>query len=176
MKEDTHLKVDTAIHGLMYVADIIDNALLGEKRHLDAQRSEYHGPFALALNRVAEIADGAPIPDAEKARDDLLFLFGLLHHLPGGFYSLMWDVLARAHELLADMITEQEAKAMMGKHAHWLNLDARLGHIHLLEERDGAFHSYDATFLGEPLGEVRYARYELEARRRIYDSMMKATH
>lgn len=175
MQEETRLHVSTAIHGLMYVADTIDQALVGEKRHLDAQKSEHHGPFAQALNRVAEIADadGASVADTGQARADLLFLFGLLHHLQGGFYSALWDILARAHEVLADLMTESEAKALLGKEAQWLDLDVRLGHIHPLEEHDGAFRTHDATFLGSPSGEVRFARYELEARKRLRQSLTK---
>jgi hypothetical protein len=175
MREETRLHVSTAIHGLMYAAGTIDLALVGEKRHLDAQKSEHHGPFAQTLNRVAEIADGATVGDTEQAQADLLFLFGLLHHLQGGFYSALWDILARAHEVLAlaDPMTESEAKALLGEEAYWLDLDMRLGHIHPLEKSDGAFRAYDATFLGSPSGEVRFARYELEARKRLHESLTK---
>jgi hypothetical protein len=134
--------------------------------------SRCHGPFAQAINSIAEIADGAPVPDIEKARNDLMFLFSLQHHLKGGFYEAMWNILARTHEILADVITEQEAKAMMGEEACWLDLDAPLGHIHPLEKQeDGTFHTYDATYLRRPLGEIRYARYELLARVNTYKSI-----
>jgi hypothetical protein len=175
MQEETRLHVSTAIHGLLYAADTIDQALVGEKSHLDAQKSEHHGPFALALHRVAEIADGVTVEDTGQAHADLLFLFGLLHYLQGGFYSALWDILARAHEVLvlADPMTESEAKVLLGEQGLWLDLDMRLGHIHPLEQRDGVFRAYDATFLGSPSGEVRFARYELEARKRLHESLTK---
>ena len=172
MKEETKHRVNSAIHGLMYEAEKIDKALIGEKRYLDAQKSEHRGPFALALNRVAEIADGAPVQDIEAARADMLFLFGMLHHLRGGFYSAMWEVISIAHEILADMITQREATRLMGEYADWLDLDTRLGNVHPFEETDGKFRAYDATFLGKPPSEIRYARYEVESRKRLYEGVM----
>jgi len=170
--QKTASNVSTAIHGLMYVAKQIDQALLGEERHLNAQQS-HDGPFAQALNRLAGIVDGAPVENADAARADLLFCFPMLHLLGGGFYSACWDVLARAHEILADQITEKEAEAIVGRYSS-LSLDATLGHIHLLElGDDGLFHTYDATFLGKPYREIRYARFEIEARKPIYDMMFK---
>jgi hypothetical protein len=135
------------------VAGEIDQALVGEKRHLDAFKSEQEGPFAQALTRTAEIVDGASIEDIEKARADLVFLFGFLHHLRGGFHSSLWEILAPAHERLAEMITEREAKALLGKHSYWMGLDMRMGHIHPLVkgDEDESFRAYDSTFLGEPV-------------------------
>ncbi len=182
MKDATRLHVSTAIHGLMYAADSIDQALLGEKRSLDAQKSTHDGPFIMALGRMAEIADGGSIADITAARADMLFLWPLLYHLGGGFYSSMWDILARAHERLADVITAREATILLGAHGHWLDLDARLGHLHPFEEREGALHTYDATFLGndvtflaEPLRALSYARYEVEARKHSLDTVLKTT-
>jgi len=172
MQTKTTQHVNAAIHGLMYVADQIDLALLGEKRQMNAQQAERHGPFALALGRMGEIADGAAIEDIDAARADLQFCFTMLKHLGGGFYSALWDVVGRAHEILADQIPLQEAEAILGDHAHWLSLDATLGHIHLLEKKeDGTFRAYDATFLGKPLDEVRYDRSEIVERKRIYDQL-----
>jgi hypothetical protein len=168
MEEKTRMHANTARFGLEYVADAIDQALLGEKRPLDTRQSE-QGPFAQALNRVAEIADGAPTRDLEAARADLLFLFSLLRHLQGSFYSSLWDILSRAHVILADVITEDEAKALLGEHAGWLDLDAALGHIHpLKEQEDGTLCAYDSTFLGKPFGTVKYARHEIEARKQTH--------
>jgi hypothetical protein len=168
----TAQNVDMAIHGLMYVADEIDKALLGGKRHLNAQQAERSGPFAQALGRLAEIADGAAPSDRDEARADLQLCFPMLRHLQGGFYSACWDVLSRAHEALADFITEQEAEELLDTHKYWLKLDATLGHIHLFElKEDGKFHAYDATILGRPLDEFRYDRSEIEARKRLYDGM-----
>jgi hypothetical protein len=83
-------------------------------------------------------------------------------------------VLARAHERVADLITVQEAKAVMGEHAYWLDFEARMGHLHPLVKSEGSFHTYDATFLGEPPDEVRYARYEVEERKRVNDTIKEA--
>lgn len=174
MQQETARSVSTAIHGLIYAADQIDQALLGEKRPMNAQQAERHGPFALALHRLAEIVDGTTIEDIEAARADLQLCFPMLRHLGGGFYSALWEILGRAHELLADPITEKEAQAILGKHNHWLKLDATLGHIHLLELKDdGKFHAYDATFLGRPLNEFRYDRGEIEARKVMIEKMYK---
>ncbi len=182
MKEETQRNVSTAIHGLMYVAEQIDLALLGEKRHLDAQKSEREGPFARRLHQIAEIADGGPIEDIEQARTDLQFLWEQIHHLGGGFYSALWDILAPAHVALSELITEQEAKVLLGENADWLRLDTRLGHVHplILGDDDATFRTYDSTFLGAPTEyhTVRYARHEIEARARtlqeLYSSRKKS--
>ena len=145
-KEETQLHINTTISGFLYARDAIDQALRGEKREWK-DPSEQHEPLALILASIGEIVDGVPVQDIEAARRDLLFAFELLHHLRGGFYSTLWELLARAHERVADLITTQEAKTLLGEHAFWLGLDARLGHIHPLEKREGVFHTYDAMFL-----------------------------
>ena len=171
MQEKTKLDVSTAISGMMFAADSIDRALLGEKRHLNAQQAERNGPFAIGLNQIAEIADGAHIDNIEKARTDLRFLFEQLHYLKGGFHSSLWDILDRAHVVLADMITEQEAKSLLGPQDDWLSLDTRLGYVHVLvQETDGHYRTYAATYLGDPAPlytTVRYARHEIEALKQV---------
>ncbi|MBO0790281.1 MAG: hypothetical protein J2P36_04955 [Ktedonobacteraceae bacterium] len=167
MKEETRKNIDLAITGLMFVSKTIDKALLGKDRGLNARICESEGPFALALNRIGEIADGGPVEDKEVAQADLLFLFPFLHLLRGGFYSAMWEVLAPAHDRLVDLLTKKEAEELLGEeHAPFLDLDARLGHIHPSEKGvdDGKWHVYDRTYLKE-MGAQRYAKHEIEARK-----------
>jgi len=176
MNKDTELNMRTALSGLMYEADLIDEALLGKKRHLDARRCEELGPFALALRRIADLADGKPPLDVEAARSDLLFLWPMLHYLHGGFSSALWSILSRAHELVADRISEQEALVLLGEEGYSvrLDLDSRLGHLHPFEEREDGFRTYGATYLERPAGAVSYARYEVEARKRTLESVRRS--
>ena len=163
MRDEMKVHVHTAIAGLMYSGGLIDQALLGEKRGYH-QVKAHNGPFAQALSRVAEIADGADITDIAATRKDMLFLFDTLRYLRGGFYSSLWEILTPVHERAADLITPKEAEALAGKnYLSSLSLDARLGHLHPIEKQDGKWHTVDATFLGMPLGEFWYARYEVEA-------------
>lgn len=170
MDKERELHFNTAISGLAYAADQLDLALLGEKRHLNDQQIR-NGPYSSKLKAIAEIADGASITDLDGARDDLLYLFGFLHYLKGGFYSALWDILSPAHLLLAEKLTPQEAQAILGDHAYWLSLDARLGHIHPIVQDENEYKTYDATFLGDPpeYHTVFYARHEIEARKRMYE-------
>ncbi len=171
MNDRTRLDANIALQGLLFVADVIDEALFGEKRQMNIEKAKL-GPFVETLARVGDIADGESVPNIEGARVDLLFLFKFLHHLQGQFYSSLWRIVASAHEKVADVIAESEARALLEQHGLWLHLDAKLGHIHCLEEDESGLHTYDATFLGmPPLGKVWYAKYEIEARKKVYDSI-----
>jgi hypothetical protein len=174
MTQRTEMKqcASLAIHGLMDAADRIDQALLGEKRSLNAHSAERTGPFAQAMYRLAAIADGAAIEDIEAVRADLLFTFPLMRALCGGFYTATQKVLFAAHLRCADLLTREQAEAILGEHKVWLDLAVRQGHIHpLVRTDDQEWRGYDATYLGLPdeWYEVRYARYEIQALRAQYD-------
>jgi hypothetical protein len=164
---DMGLHVQTAISGLIGTARLVDEALLGKRRHLNEQVAQHTGPFAVAMQRLGAIANGGEIQDLEAARKDLLFMFSLMHLQGGAFYDSMSEVLFAAHLRCADLITRAEAEALLGEHKIWLRLDAACGDLHLVvrsgEEKE--WRGYDATYLGEPheCYEVRYAGYEVRA-------------
>ncbi len=155
MKEETQRNISTAHHGLLYAADLISQALTSEKAHIDVQKS-HAGPFVQALNRVAEIADGAEITDQAQTERDLLTLWDCLHFLRGGFWSALWDVLAAAHVRMPQ-ISAKEAAALLATDVFMLGTEVRLGSLHPIEP-DGK-----ATWLYDRDETYTYARYEVEA-------------
>ena len=159
MQEKTKLDVYTAIQGLTYSSERIEQALSGKKRkRANPRQDSDHSPFAQALTRVAEIADGAPITDKVAIQQDLLFLFDLLHFLRGGFYNSAWSVLSRAHALVADRISKQEAAAILGEPDFMVDIAVRLENLHPLEGEDGTPY---------------YARYQVEALKATRDAGRK---
>ena len=143
MRKDTELYMSAAIAGLGYSLALIEKALLGEKRDQPAGS----GPFALALMRVAEIADGAPVVSIELARADMLYLFEMLHYLRGGFWASAWDILKRVHLLVADRISAQEAAAILGESELMLDIHERLGDLHSIDYLAGVWAGYEAKAL-----------------------------
>lgn len=155
MKEETKRNVDTAHHGLLYAADLIAQALTGEKAHIDYQKSLV-GPFKQALNRVAEIADGAEISDQAATARDLVYLWDHLHFLKGGFWASLWDVLAAAHVRM-EQISAKEAATILETDVFMLGTEVRLEHLHPIEANG------KATWLYSRDDDYTYARYEVEA-------------
>lgn len=160
MREETQLHLSTAITGLVYSGDRIGEALLGETRGYDTSRSQ-NGPFARALTRMAEIADGGEITDLEAARKDMLYLFGLLPLLQGGFYDSAWRILGPAHARVADRIPADFAEAILGVGSEYmLDIEVKLGHLHRFDEQDPETERYS----------YQYAAYEVKALRAKRDA------
>lgn len=181
MNDKTRHDISTALHGLMWSADRLDEALLGEKRSMHVQQA-LSGPLAMTLNRLGEIADsdsddGAAIEDRDAAHRDLLFAFALLPYLRGGFHDAFWTVVTRAHERVAadaeELLSEEEAEQLLRPVLSNPDFEARLGRVHPLERRDGALNTYDRTFLPRPgKAELFYARYEVEARVKEWEALL----
>lgn len=133
MQEKTKQAITTAVSGLMYSGELIDMALLGEKRGYNWAKG-LDGPFAQALTRIAEIADGAQVEDMIQARKDMLFLFDVLVFLQGGFYQIAWDIISRVHKIVADRISEKEAAAILGEPDFMMHIYAEIGKLHPVDE------------------------------------------
>ncbi len=155
MQENTKRNVFTALHGLAYSSDELDQALFGKKRASPYQ-DILTGPFALALTRVAEVADGAPVAERAAFHQDMLFLFDLLPFLRGGFYDAAWSVLSRAHTLVAERLTKQEAAVVLGQPDFMVDIEVRLCNLYPITSEDGTLY---------------YARYQVEALKGKLDAM-----
>lgn len=170
MRKETQQELDQVLDHLKISLQALQRELLGEQTIIGGAHE--NGPLAHKLRALAELADGAPITDMERARKDLLDLFGCIHHLRGGIpYRSLWAILSRAHLALADPITEQEAKSILGIYHVMLDDDISQGYYHPLVQKNGTYSTHDGMRLGKPTGKVCYARYEIEARKRRYDEI-----
>lgn len=163
-------KLEVALRGLHLLATHLDNVICGGKLQFATQDSEQPSPAILALYRIGEISTGGYVKNIGLVRADLLLLFELLPLLHGAYYSALWDVITPVHEQVGAVCTRRSAEEILGdRYRGRLDLEVRLGHVHVLLKNGDGFKTYDWLFLGEPGDEMWYTRYEIEALRKFYD-------
>jgi hypothetical protein len=141
--------VELAMWGLSLQAESIVEAVTGTRPNITEEQYQC-GPFAQALYRLADIASTGNIQNQEQAKKDVLLVFRFYDKLGNNFQNLLKPALDMALEAIGELITIQEAAAILDVSEVSIQLDIDSDLLHPLMRKDGE------TYI------ILLARYEVE--------------